>query len=184
MKPIMIVVTGRPGSGKTTLSERLSREWCLPLISRDRIKEGYVQTMNSSHDQLGDNGNLIATNAFFDIIDFVLEKNVSCIAEAAFQHRIWASKLSALQEKADIHMIVCRTGAETALRRFLDRGLNDPQRLRFHGDRGVQMLLDGITPETSPYDEPRLHVPTYYIDTTDGYVPPLTDVKTNIFGKR
>ena len=52
MKPYLIVITGRPGAGKTTLSERLSREWSLPLISRDRIKEGYVHTNHSTHDDL------------------------------------------------------------------------------------------------------------------------------------
>ena len=43
-KPLLIVVTGRPGAGKTTLAARLSEEWCLPLVSRDRIKEGLVHT--------------------------------------------------------------------------------------------------------------------------------------------
>ena len=38
--PTLIVVTGRPGSGKTTLAHALAREIRCPAICRDEIKEG------------------------------------------------------------------------------------------------------------------------------------------------
>ena len=37
--PLLIVVTGPPASGKTTLSRRIANDLHLPLISRDGIKE-------------------------------------------------------------------------------------------------------------------------------------------------
>ena len=37
--PLLIVVTGLPASGKTTLSRRIANDLHLPLISRDGIKE-------------------------------------------------------------------------------------------------------------------------------------------------
>lgn len=43
-RPILIVVTGRPASGKTTLAHILAREIRCPVISRDEIKEGLVNT--------------------------------------------------------------------------------------------------------------------------------------------
>ncbi len=50
-KPMLIVVTGRPGSGKTTLAHKLAREiWC-PVISRDEIKEGLVNTLTDEQQQ-------------------------------------------------------------------------------------------------------------------------------------
>ena len=73
-KPVLLVVTGRPGAGKTTLAERLSREWYLPLVSRDRIKEGYVHTQQKGHDELPENANLIANNAFFDTVACLLDR--------------------------------------------------------------------------------------------------------------
>jgi adenylate kinase family enzyme len=51
-KPTCIIVTGRPGSGKSTLSKKLGRRLCLPVISRDEIKEGYVNTFGVKHEQL------------------------------------------------------------------------------------------------------------------------------------
>ncbi|MBA4125068.1 MAG: hypothetical protein H0X72_21705 [Acidobacteria bacterium] len=39
-KPKCIIVTGRAGAGKTTLSKKLGRQLWMPVISRDEIKEG------------------------------------------------------------------------------------------------------------------------------------------------
>ena len=179
-KPKLIIVTGRPGAGKTTLSERLSREWYLPMVSRDRIKEGYVHTVGKSHDELPEGGNLEATNTFFEALEFMLDHNISCIAEAAFQHKLWSARLEQLKDKADIHILICYVDAQLALDRFLERGLNDPARISFHGDKGVHMYKQGIMPEPGPYEEPKLDLPTYRVETTDGYHPSLEELKNSI----
>ena len=182
--PMLIIVTGRPGAGKTTLAERLSREWYLPLVSRDRIKEGYVHTTGKSHDQLPEGGNGEATNAFFETLEFLLDRGISCIAEAAFQHRLWSARLEQLKDKADIHILICHVDAQMALDRFLERGLNDPARISFHGDKGVHMFRQGIMPKPGPYDEPKLGLPTYRVDTSDGYQPSLDELKSVILNRR
>jgi SpoVK/Ycf46/Vps4 family AAA+-type ATPase len=41
-KPKCIIITGRAGSGKTTLAKKLGECLWMPVISRDEIKEGYV----------------------------------------------------------------------------------------------------------------------------------------------
>lgn len=45
-QPMLVVVTGAPASGKTTLGRLLAVALCLPLLSLDRVKE-------SLHDALG-----------------------------------------------------------------------------------------------------------------------------------
>ncbi len=45
-QPKCIIVTGRPASGKTTLAWILVKKLNLPLISRDALKEGYVNWRN------------------------------------------------------------------------------------------------------------------------------------------
>ena len=182
-KPILLVITGRPGTGKTTLSEKLSREWCLPLVSRDRIKEGLVHTEGKCHTDLPDDANLTATQAFFNTVDCLLSQGISLIAEAAFQHPLWEANLTPFAGKARITILICQTDSSIALDRFLERGLNDPERIRFHGDKGVRMVKAGIKPQPGTYNAPHLDVPTVYVDTTNGYDPDICELRKQILGE-
>jgi adenylate kinase family enzyme len=56
-KPYLLVVTGRPGSGKTTFAKELGSEISMPVISRDQIKEGYVHTFGKRHTELPEEAN-------------------------------------------------------------------------------------------------------------------------------
>jgi predicted kinase len=39
MKPVIIIVNGMPGTGKTTLAEKLRNDLALPLLAKDEVKE-------------------------------------------------------------------------------------------------------------------------------------------------
>ncbi|MBQ2667845.1 MAG: AAA family ATPase [Clostridia bacterium] len=181
-KPHLIVITGRPGAGKTTLAETLSRAWYLPLISRDRIKEGMVHTAGVSHEAMGPDANLAATEAFFDTLGFLLDRGVSVAAEAAFQHPVWEKFLRPLAEKADITVLLCDVNGQTALDRFLARGLADEKRLYFHGDKGVHMAKNGAQPVVGSYNAPHLPYRTITVHTENGYEPDLEALYTAVFG--
>ena len=68
-KPKCIIVTGRPGSGKTTLARKLAEQLWMPIISRDAIKEGYVNTYGVKHDQLPPDTNMVVSNRCFEIVN-------------------------------------------------------------------------------------------------------------------
>ena len=74
-KPKCIIVTGRAGSGKTTLARKLGERLHMPLISRDEIKEGYVNTYGVKHDQLPPNTNGVVSDLFFEIVNQYLKDN-------------------------------------------------------------------------------------------------------------
>jgi cytidylate kinase len=104
-KPLLIVVSGRPGSGKTTLAHTLARKIGCPAICRDEIKEGFVNTMQSSHESLGKDINQSIYSLFFEILDFLLTKQITLVAEAAFQHHLWAPPLEKLSRIAQIKIL-------------------------------------------------------------------------------
>ncbi len=79
----------------------------MPLVSRDEIKEGYVNTFGVKHDELPPDANARATELFFRLVQHYLEEQVSIVIEAAFQHGVWESRLPAMQELASVCIVLC-----------------------------------------------------------------------------
>ncbi len=183
-KPFLIIITGRPGSGKTTFSQELGNRLFLPVISRDALKEGYVHTFQKKHNDLPSNTNKLATDLFFQTILHLLKNKVSLIAEAAFQHNVWESCLGPHSKVADIYILICHIESRKAKERYLKRGLDDPTREYFHGDKAVQDARAGKKIIVAEYETPKLPYPTILIDTTDRYIPSIDEIKVMISEKR
>jgi predicted kinase len=171
--PKLVVVTGRPGAGKTSLAHTLARSIHCPLISRDEIKEGFVNTTGQAG-QPGDDIGRQIYEAFFDALELLLSRQITVVAEAAFQHRLWAPPLERLRKISQIRIIQCVIDPQLARQRHIARGLADPHRERFHGDPAVKAAREGMELPIEEYQPPQLSgVPSLSVDTTDGYLPDL-----------
>ena len=175
-KPFVIVVTGRPGSGKTTLAHTLAKHIHCPALCRDEFKEGYVHTMGGTHASLGKDLNRRLYDIFFATVDFVVAQGVSVVIEAAFQHPAWFPKLTHLAEVASVALVVCTIHPQLARARWIERVLADSTRERFHGESAVSTTNDGCGTSAGTYDPPEVDLPMLIVDTTDGYNPTLDQI--------
>lgn len=183
-KPKLIIVTGRPGSGKTTLAKKFGELVKLPVFCRDEFKEGYVNTFGVHHTNLAADTNKTVTDIFFETIELLLSKNVSLIAEAAFQHRVWEVLFKKVSLLSDISIVLCEVEPEVAAKRHLQRGLNDASREFFHGDKRVtHYKKTGEFLEPGEYQSPNFDVSIITVSTEDGYSPPLNSIKEKLFVK-
>lgn len=73
-------------------------------------------------------------------------------------------------------IVICTVDPLLARSRFIERGLADPTRNRFHGDRAVHAAKEGIQLPIGDYNPPRLSTPTLYVETTDGYRPGMEEI--------
>ena len=175
-KPLLVIVTGRPASGKTTLAHILSKAIKCPLVSRDEMKEGYINTTGGRHSQLDDAVALHIYESSFEAIDLFISKGISIIAEAAFQDKLWRPKLSMLRLKAEIKIIICKTTPELAKSRFIERLANDPDRDKFHGDKSTTLETEQGNLLTGVYESVQMDTPTLQVDTTDNYNPDIEKI--------
>lgn len=173
-KPLLIVVTGSPASGKTTLAHHLAAKIHCPLLSRDELKEGLLNTLDLAHAQLEPSADQVVYDTFFETIDLLLSKGISIIAEAAFQDKLWKPKLVNFSEKAAIKILICKTNPELIKSRFTNRFLNDPDRKKYHGDPSLSQGQSTSLVEN--YKPVNMNTPTLQVDTTNDYHPSIEEI--------
>jgi predicted kinase len=180
-KPKCVIVTGRAGSGKTTLAKKLGERLWMPVISRDEIKEGYINTYGVKHDQLPSDTNGLVSDLFFGIVNQYLAGNISVVIEAAFQHKVWEPRMPDILELASPFIVLCSMDGAVAARRHLKRGLENPNHEFYHGDKRVAHYRR--TGEVSPpgsYAAPKFNVPTVRVSTDGEYVPCIDEIVRHI----
>lgn len=167
-RPALILVTGPAGSGKTTLAYAVGAALGAPVVSRDAIKEGMVAAEPGFVPAPTDPLTLRTYGVFFANLDLLLRAEVTTVAEAAFQHRLWTDGLGLLDPLADLRLIRCQIGEDEARDRMRRRASTQSTRSA-HADAEHLAAASPFTPLT-------LAVPTLDVDTSEGYRPELTTV--------
>jgi predicted kinase len=161
----IVVVTGPPAAGKTTVAEALAGGLRLPLIAKDPVKEALFDALG--HDELEWTKRL--GRAVYPLLFHVLESQLlagrSCVVEANFDHEAASAELQRLQERLPFRafQVVCTAAPEVLLARYAGRaGTRHPG----HFD---ELRLDDVREavEAGRWRALRLGGETVELDTTD-----------------
>lgn len=178
----MILVTGAPGTGKTTLGTTLASLLRVPFIARDAVRGGLLFTAGAWTDELqrvpsGDE----AVEVFLETVEGLLARGVSCVVEYVVRaHRPADFERLCAAGDCVVVMTTCADATPRLVERNrADRLIANPAVLRAIG-------LDSVDEHTTTTLERmrqveqemarEFPVPVLHVDTTDGYHPDLDAV--------
>ncbi|MBI3957302.1 MAG: AAA family ATPase [Chloroflexi bacterium] len=136
-RPSVLIITGAPAAGKTTLGRRLAQELSLPLVSKDDIKETLFDTLGWSDDESRARELGIASwNLLYQHVEHLAAAGVSLIAESNFEARFADARWLAIHQRYPVHLVQLLCWADDAVvtKRYLSR-IADGTRHSGHVDR-------------------------------------------------
>lgn len=175
----VVLLTGEPGSGKTTLGLLLSRELRIPFVARDDVRGGLFFTDGAWTDRprsvpTPDE----AVEALLRIVETTAGLGVSCVVEYVIRRERPADLV---RIEAVAECLVVRTWCADALTRCTDRDAADPllNRQPVLDVLGYDTVLDRRTSASARVRavanemETVFDLPTLGVNTDDGYTPSL-----------
>jgi predicted kinase len=177
-KPPLVIVSGAPASGKTTLSRLLADRLLLPLLAKDRLRQIFRDAFNAETRE--ESRRLIAPGfvVFSELISELLRSGIGVVAECNYHRGISEPELRPVAALGRPVIIHCQVDRELSYRRFRERHERrlPERRYAFDGDR-IAELARGIPQDSWERAEPvEIGAPVLRVDTTDGYAPDLDEI--------
>jgi len=126
-RPLVVVVSGSPGAGKTTLGRRVAQEVGLPFFHKDGLKETLFDALGWSDRAWSQRIGAASFALLKHIMAAQLAAGQSFVVEANFRPEYDTATFQAMQARYPFTplQIHCTADDETLLRRFLARAATD-----------------------------------------------------------
>ena len=165
--PLLVIVLGPPGSGKTTLARRIAQEFRLPLVAKDDIKESLFDSLGWHDREWSKKLGHATFGLLFYFIEAQLAAGHSLIVECNFDNENATPRFRALQDKYNFEpfQIFCHAPEEILAQRFRSRWASGT---RHPGHVDDQIDAAQFSTILKRYQEPlNLGGTVIKIDTTD-----------------
>ena len=166
-KPVLIIISGPPATGKTTLARQIAQKFSLPLFYKDGFKELLCDVVGCTDRQETKKLGLASSLLLYYVAEPLLATGQSLIVESSFHSDLATPEFLNLKSKCDFEpfQIQCRTAGEMLVQRHqarTDGGERHPSHFdQLYFEESQAVLLKG-------YQEPmQIGGQLYIVDTTD-----------------
>jgi Predicted kinase len=163
----LIITTGRPAAGKSTLAKWLSQELEIPFVSKDNIREVLFNRLGWKDRRWAQLLGQASVDLMFYFAEMQLEVGRSLILDNAFDPALSTSRFIALKAKynAEIIQIICNSNQETLFERFKERATSGNR----HPGHGDEIVFDELRANLAKEQSPIMEIggTIIEVDTTD-----------------
>lgn len=168
--PLLVIVSGPPGAGKTTIARELGPALGLPVIRKDDIKESLFGSLGWSDRDWSRKLGAATWRLLFLLLDRFMEARAPVLIESNFDRNLHAEQLGELSRRHgfDLVEVHCTADVEVLARRYREREASG-NRHPGHEGAGYSPDDDHFVVEIAKRDHVPLGVArlTIQLDTTD-----------------
>ena len=168
--PLLVVVSGAPASGKTTLAARLAKDLRLLLIGKDALKEAICDATGPPDDVAASmRAGSAAYAAAFTLTRETLAAGQGVVLESNFRRGVSELELEPVLAFGDARLIHCTAEREVIATRYRERNAAG---LRHAAHRDDERAADlGVELESGRFEPLELDIPTMVVATDSGLSP-------------
>lgn len=146
MKPtVLLIITGHPATGKTTLARALAAELAMPLVSKDTLKESMFDSLGCRDRAWARQVGAAAIMLLYRIAEELLAVGQPLIVESNFRADLDTSRMLELQQRHPFRPVQlrCIASPEVMVARYLRRiaaGERHPGHCETPGEADIAMM--------------------------------------------
>ena len=165
--PPVLIVSGAPATGKTTLGKQIASEFALPFLSRDGIKESLYDTIGAGDRDRSRQLGVASIQLLFYFLERLLAAGQGLVVESNFYDRYDTPRFEALLARyaARVVQIHCTAEAPVIIARYRQRASTSERHPGHLGTAVLPELRAGL--REAAWRPLRLAAPCVTVNTTD-----------------